>query len=160
MLESEGIGRPSTYASIIQVIQNRKYVEKLNGRFHCSDLGMGVTDKLIEAFPVIMDLSYTRKMEDQLDQVENENLDWSKMLEEFYGPFQEKLAHAYEVMEHAKAVAEPAPYDCPKCGSQTVYRFSRNGRFLTCEKPRTECDYRTSIDREGRQLGAFRSARG
>jgi DNA topoisomerase-1 len=150
MLESEGIGRPSTYASIIQVIQNRKYVEKINGRFHCSDLGMVVTDKLIEAFPGIMDLSYTRAMEDQLDQVENENLDWVKMLQEFYDPFKEKLAHAYEVMEHAKAATEPAPYDCPKCGDKTVYRFSRNGRFLTCIKPRTECDYRTSIDREGK----------
>ncbi|MDX1564443.1 MAG: type I DNA topoisomerase [Phycisphaeraceae bacterium] len=149
-LESEGIGRPSTYASIIQVIQNRKYVEKLNGRFHCTDLGMVVTDKLVEAFPVIMDKSYTRQMEDKLDNVENEHLDWVKMLEEFYGPFQEKLSKAYEVMEHAKAATEPSPYECPKCGGKTVYRFSRNGRFLTCEKPREECDYRTSIDREGK----------
>src|SRR5690606_30692214 len=83
-LESEGIGRPSTYASIIQTIQDRKYVENINRSFFATDLGEVVTDKLIEGFPRLMDLGYTRDMEAQLDKIEEEHLDWIEMLEQFY----------------------------------------------------------------------------
>ncbi|MEM9915114.1 MAG: DNA topoisomerase, partial [Planctomycetota bacterium] len=134
-LEEEGIGRPSTYAAIISTIQDRKYVETLtprDKRLKATDMGMVVTDKLIEAFPTIMDVGYTREMEAHLDEIESENKDWRDTLAEFYDPFKIKLENAHETMTHAKAVSEPAPHICPLCGSATEYRFGRNGRFLSC----------------------------
>ena len=134
-LEEEGIGRPSTYAAIISTIQDRKYVETLtprDKRLKATDMGMVVTDKLIEAFPIIMDVGYTREMEAHLDEIESENKDWRDTLNEFYVPFKEKLDTAHETMTHAKAVSEPAPHICPTCGAATEYRFGRNGRFLSC----------------------------
>lgn len=147
-LEAEGIGRPSTYAQIIQVIQNRKYSEKIQKRFHATDLGKVVTDKLIEAFPDILQVGYTRDMEQKLDDIAEKNADWIKMLEDFYGPFKKDLETAYKDMEHAKAETEPAPHTCPQCGSGTVYRFGRNGRFLSCASY-PDCKYAAPIDREG-----------
>jgi len=127
-LEAEGIGRPSTYAQIIQVIQNRKYVEKISGRFHATDLGEVVTDKLIEGFPGIMDVGYTRWMEDELDAVEEQHRDWVQFLHSFYKTFQDNLAQAHEEMSHAKAETEPSEYECPTCGAACVYRFGQIGR--------------------------------
>jgi len=150
-LESEGIGRPSTYAQIIQVIQSRKYVEKIRNRFHATDLGMVVTDKLVEAFPEIMQVGYTRDMEQQLDDIEEKHADWRRMLSQFYGPFKESLDAAYQGMSHAKAETEPAPYTCPQCGGGTVYRFGRKGRFLSCARY-PECKFGAPIDREGRRV--------
>ncbi len=147
-LESEGIGRPSTYASIIQVVQNRKYVEKLNGRFHSTDLGEVLTDKLIEGFPKIMDVGYTRWMEEELDAVEEQHHDWVEFLHKFYNPFKENLDSAHEAMTHAKAETQPAPYKCGECGADTVYRFGRNGRFLSCSRY-PDCKYAAPVDREG-----------
>lgn len=150
-LESEGIGRPSTYASIIGVIQDRKYVEQLERRFYATDLGEVVTDKLIEAFPSLMDVGYTRDMESQLDKVEDDHLDWIAMLEAFYSPFKASLTRAEAELAHAKAEVMPAPeeYRCQKCGSSLVYRFGKNGRFLSCSTY-PDCDYACPIDREGR----------
>jgi len=150
MLESEGIGRPSTYASIIGVIQDRKYVEQLERRFFATDLGEVVTDKLIEAFPDILNVGYTREMEAELDKVEEDHLDWIEMLQRFYGPFQKDLAAAMETLTHAKAETVPAPeeYACAKCKAPTVYRFGKNGRFLSCSRY-PDCDYASPVDREG-----------
>jgi len=156
-LESEGIGRPSTYASIIQTIQDRSYVEILSRSFHATDLGEVVTDKLVEGFPKLMDLGYTRDMEEELDKIEDEHLDWIDMLERFYGRFSESLERAHEEMMHAKAETRPAPdeYRCEKCGATLVYRFGKNGRFLSCSTY-PECDYACPCDREGRpQLAEF-----
>lgn len=150
-LEAEGIGRPSTYASIIDVIQRRKYIEKISNRFHATDLGEVVTDKLIEAFPTIMEVSYTRDMESELDAIEEQHHDWVKMLKKFYGPFQENLKVAHEEMSHAKAETEPAPYDCQVCGAPTVYRFGKNGRFLSCSRY-PDCKYAAPVDREGKPV--------
>lgn len=151
VLESEGIGRPSTYAAIIQTIQDRKYVELLGRALHATDLGEVVTDKLVEGFPRLMDVGYTREMEGQLDKVEEEHLDWVQMLEAFYARFSESLARAHDSMTHAKAEVRPAPeeYRCEKCGSTLVYRFGKNGRFLSCSRY-PECDYACPCDREGR----------
>lgn len=148
-MESEGIGRPSTYASIISVIQDRKYVEQVERRFHATDLGEVVTDKLTEAFPALIDVGYTRQMEAELDKIEDQAGDWVKMLKDFYGPFSRALEAAHEDMTHAKAEIQPALFKCPKCGSRTCYRFGRNGRFLSCTTY-PECDYSAPIDREGR----------
>ncbi|MEM6458272.1 MAG: DNA topoisomerase [Planctomycetota bacterium] len=134
-LEEEGIGRPSTYAAIISTIQDRKYVEPLtprDKRLRATDMGMVVTDKLIEAFPKIMDVGYTREMEDHLDEIESENKDWRATLHEFYDPFKKKLDRAHETMVHAKAASQPSPHTCPTCGADCEYRFGRNGRFLSC----------------------------
>ncbi len=150
-LESEGIGRPSTYAQIISVIQQRKYVEKIRGRFHCTDLGGVVTDKLTEGFPRVMDIGYTRDMEAELDAVEEKHHDWVEMLRKFYGPFQDNLAKAHELMSHAKAETQPAPYKCPDCGGDTMYRFGKNGRFLSCANY-PECKYASPVDREGKPI--------
>ncbi len=150
-LEEEGIGRPSTYAEIVQKIQARRYVELIDRRFHATDLGEIVTDKLCEAFPRIMDVGYTRQMEEQLDRIEEEHLDWIEMLERFYGPFRENLERALEELQHARAEQTPAPkeYRCEKCGSDLVYRFGRNGRFLSCSRY-PDCDYACPVDRHGR----------
>jgi len=151
MLESEGIGRPSTYASIISVIQDRNYVELNQRRFMATDLGEVVTAKLIEAFPTIMDVGYTRDMETQLDKIEEDHLDWIEMLSRFYGPFSEALEKAHEELSHAKAEIIPAPeeYRCETCGSSLVYRFGKNGRFLSCSRY-PDCTYAVPCDREGR----------
>ncbi|MEO0715864.1 MAG: DNA topoisomerase, partial [Planctomycetota bacterium] len=150
-LESEGIGRPSTYASIIQVVQDRKYVEQINRAFYATDLGEVVTDKLVEAFPRIMDVGYTREMELELDKIEDEHLDWIDMLKRFYDPFREALDEAHENLQHAKAEIVPAPeeYRCEKCGSSLVYRFGKNGRFLSCSTY-PDCNYACPCDREGK----------
>ena len=156
-LESEGIGRPSTYASIIQTIQDRKYVEQIQRAFYSTDLGEVVTDKLIEGFPNLMDLSYTRKLEEDLDKIEDEHLDWIDMLESFYGRFSKSLEKAHEEMTHAKAEIKPAPeeYRCEKCESSLVYRFGKNGRFLSCSTY-PDCNYACPCDREGKpQMAEF-----
>ncbi|MCF8063438.1 MAG: type I DNA topoisomerase [Deltaproteobacteria bacterium] len=155
-LETEGIGRPSTYAAIIQVIQDRKYVEKLQGRFYATDLGEVVTDKLMEAFPEILQVGYTREMEQKLDDIEEKDADWIQMLKEFYGPFQRDLNAAYEGMEHAKAETEPAPHTCPECGGGTVYRFGKNGRFLSCARY-PHCTFAAPIDRDGNPVEPTRT---
>ncbi len=150
-LEEEGIGRPSTYAPIIQTIQDRKYVQQLaprDRRMYATDLGKVVTDKLIEGFPKIMDVAYTRQMEAELDKIEEEHHDWVSMLRQFYGPFKQNLETAHESMVHAKAEMEPAPFKCDKCDASTVYRFGRNGRFLSCSRY-PDCDFAAPVDREG-----------
>ena len=154
-LEEEGIGRPSTYASIIQVVQDRKYVEQLERRFHATDLGMVVTDKLMEAFPRLMDVGYTRQMESELDRVADHEVDWVDMLKDFYGRFSVALETAHENLTHAKAELIPAPYACPDCGRRTCYRFGKNGRFLSCSGY-PDCSFAAPIDREGRPMMAER----
>ena len=151
-LEEEGIGRPSTYAAVIGTIQDRRYVETVtprDKRLRATDLGIVVTDKLVEGFPKIMDVAYTRDMEGRLDQIEEEHTDWVQMLRDFYGPFKTNLERAHESMTHAKAETQPAPYKCEKCGAPTMYRFGKNGRFLSCSTY-PECDYAAPIDREGK----------
>ncbi|MHC5114467.1 MAG: DNA topoisomerase [Planctomycetota bacterium] len=154
-LEAEGIGRPSTYASIIQVIQDRNYVEQIDRRFYATDLGEVVTTKLVDAFPALMDVGYTRTMEAELDKVADQHSDWVAMLNSFYGGFSEALDAAHETMTHAKAEMQPAPYKCPSCGSRTCYRFGKNGRFLSCGAY-PDCDFASPIDRNGRPMLAER----
>lgn len=156
-LESEGIGRPSTYASIISTIQARNYVEQIARAFWATDLGMVVTDKLVEGFPILMDLGYTRDMEGKLDAIEDEHLDWIEMLEGFYGRFSKSLEKAHDEMMHAKAELRPAPeeYRCEKCDSSLVYRFGKNGRFLSCSTY-PDCNWACPCDRKGRpQMAEF-----
>jgi len=148
-LEKEGIGRPSTYAAIISTIQERGYVEQHEKKFHATDLAEVVTDKLSEYFPKVMDIAFTRHMEAQLDRIEEQHIEWLGVLGEFYGPFKENLETAKAEMRHAKAETAPSEYECPQCGRQLVYRFGKNGRFLSCSGY-PECKYASPCDKEGR----------
>jgi DNA topoisomerase-1 len=146
-LERLGIGRPSTYASIIHTIQDREYVEQINRRFHATMLGSIVTDKLLQAFPEIMNVQFTASMELKLDEIEEKHLDWVKLLKDFYGPFHETVDGALEKIEHAGGT--PSPYKCEKCGSPMVYRISKNGFFLSCSNY-PQCDGIKSVDKQGK----------
>jgi len=150
-LEAEGIGRPSTYAAIIQTIQDREYVQQIDRRFHATELGMKVTDKLVKHFPDIFDIRFTARMEDQLDEVEASRADWVGVLKEFYGPFKADLERAAEEMVHAKAETEPSDYTCPACGQAMVYRWSKTGRYLACTGY-PDCRTTFPVDREGKKI--------
>jgi len=150
-LEREGIGRPSTYAAIISTIQDRGYVEQKDKKFFATDLGEIVTVKLDEYFPKIMDIAFTRYMEDQLDKIEEQHLDWLGVLKEFYGPFKLNLDTALAEMKHAKAEVTASEYECPDCGRQLVYRFGRNGRFLSCSTY-PNCKFACPCDKEGKMV--------
>jgi DNA topoisomerase-1 len=146
-MEQLGIGRPSTYASIIQTIQDRQYVEQVDRRFYATMLGSIVTTKLIQAFPDIMDVQFTAGMELKLDQIEEAHLDWIKLLRDFYGPFHNTVDGALEKIEHAGGSA--SPYKCEKCGKPMVYRISKNGFFLSCTGY-PECDGSRPVDSMGK----------
>ena len=145
-LEQLGIGRPSTYASIIQTIQDREYVLQIDRRFHATMLGSIVTDKLMQGFPDIMDVKFTAGMEGQLDEIEESNLDWVKLLHDFYGPFHKEVESALDKLEHAGGT--PSPYTCPKCGKPMLYRISKNGFFLACSDK--ECKTTQPVDQAGK----------
>jgi len=150
-LEKEGIGRPSTYATIISTIQDRRYVEQTDKKFYATDLGQVVTDKLNEYFPTIMDVAFTRFMEEQLDKIAEQHLDWVGVLTDFYGPFKQSLETAQQQMKHAKAEVTPSPYTCPQCGKPLVYRLGKNGRFLSCSVY-PECKFAGPCDRDGKMV--------
>jgi len=152
-LEADGIGRPSTYAGIIQTIQDRGYAEQTDRAFRPTDLGIVVTEKLVKHFPKIFDVRFTAHMEDQLDRVEDAETDWVGVLEEFYGPFSENLSRAADQMVHAKAETQPSEYTCQTCGKPMVYRFSKNGRYLACTGyPACKTTY--PVDKDGKKLEA------
>jgi DNA topoisomerase-1 len=130
-LEREGIGRPSTYAAIISTIQDRGYVKQVRRAFHATELGIVVTDLLVEAFPRIMDVQFTSGMEEKLDKIEEEHTDWVAVLDEFYKLFKENLEKAQTEMESVKG-REVEGEVCPECGEPLVQRWSKYGPFLGC----------------------------
>jgi DNA topoisomerase-1 len=132
MLEEKGIGRPSTYATILSVIQNRDYVEKLQGRFMPTELGMVVNDLLIKSFTDIFDIAYTARMEEELDEVEDGKLAWTGALAEFYEKFKKDLHAAERDMVDLKGEGIPTEVTCEKCGKPMVIRMGRSGQFLAC----------------------------
>jgi len=132
VLEEKGIGRPSTYATILVIIQNREYVEKLQGRFFPTQLGMLVSDMLVKNFSDIFEVAYTARMEEELDEVEEGKLTWTEALEEFYKKFEKDLRVAEREMEDIKGEGIPTDLKCEKCGKPMVIRLGRNGAFLSC----------------------------
>jgi DNA topoisomerase I len=110
-------------------------------------LGMVVTDKLMQAFPEIMDVSFTADMEGKLDKVEDHHQDWVKLLKEFYGPFHTSVEGALEKLDHAGGT--PSPYICEKCGRPMVYRISKSGFFLSCIGY-PECSTTKGVDKQGK----------
>ena len=131
-LEEEGIGRPSTYASIINVIENRGYVEQRERRFYATSLGEAVTGFLKDGFEdQFIEIGYTREIERELDQVAQGTKRWTEVLHEFHDELKPKLETAME-QEHVKGKGEPSPYACPECGRRLEYRLGKSGRFLSC----------------------------
>ncbi len=131
-LEEKGIGRPSTYAAILSTIQDKEYVEKKEGRFFPTELGKIVTELLLGAFPRVMDVQFTARMEEELDEVEEGKINWQSVLGEFYGPFKKSLAAAEAQMRDVKREEKPTDLVCEKCGSPMVIKWGRMGRFLAC----------------------------
>ncbi|HTS24276.1 MAG TPA: type I DNA topoisomerase [Bryobacteraceae bacterium] len=131
-LESDGVGRPSTYASILSTIQEREYVTKEGGRFIPSELGMVVTDLLIESFDDIFEVKYTARMEEELDEIEEGQLDWRAAMAEFYERFEKDLHHAEEHMTDIKRMEKPTDLVCEKCGRPLVVKWGKHGSFLAC----------------------------
>jgi len=131
-MEENGIGRPSTYASILATLQNREYVEKAEGKFVPSELGMMVTDLLVGHFGDIVDVSYTARMEEELDEIEEGRLDYVKALKDFNKQFTRDLKAAASNMENIKTKEEPTDRTCDKCGRPMVIKWGRYGRFVAC----------------------------
>ncbi|MGA2153236.1 MAG: type I DNA topoisomerase [Bryobacteraceae bacterium] len=131
-LESDGVGRPSTYASIISTIQEREYVKKDGGRFTPTELGMVVTDLLLESFDDIFDVTYTARMEEELDEIEEGKIDWRVAMQEFYERFDKDLKHAEEHMTNIKRMEKPTDEICPKCGKPLVIKWGKHGSFIAC----------------------------
>jgi DNA topoisomerase-1 len=134
-LEERGIGRPSTYASIINTIQDREYVQKMggrNGRFVPTEIGTVVTGLLVKNFPYIFDTKYTARLEEELDDIEDGKEKWTDLLNGFYGHFEEELAEAGENMEDIKRMEKPTDQVCDLCGSPLVLKWGKFGSFYAC----------------------------
>ncbi len=131
-LEADGVGRPSTYASILSTIQEREYVKKEGGKFLPTELGMVVTDLLLENFEQIFDVKYTARMEQELDEIEEGKMDWREAMGEFYERFEKELKHAERHMTDIKRMEKPTDLICDKCGKPMVIKWGRHGSFIAC----------------------------
>ncbi|MDK1030523.1 MAG: type I DNA topoisomerase [Planctomycetia bacterium] len=148
-LEGLGIGRPSTYVPIISTIQQRGYVRQEKRRFAATELGELITDKLVKHFPRILDVDFTRHMEQQLDRIESADVDYLTVLREFYGPFSQSLARAQEEMASEKGKKLANNDACPECGSPLVTRWSKAGKFIGCANY-PDCKYKRGTDNSER----------
>ncbi|MCE9626116.1 MAG: type I DNA topoisomerase [Deltaproteobacteria bacterium] len=153
-LEEKGIGRPSTYASILSVIQDKKYAEKREGKFYPTQLGNIVNDLLTAHFPSILNVAFTAKMEEELDEVEEGKRSWTDTLRDFYQPFAETLEKAKVDMKDLKKQEIATDLVCEKCGKPMVVKWGRHGEFLACSGY-PECKTTKEVQREG---GAYKAA--
>ncbi len=131
-LEADGVGRPSTYASILSTIQEREYAKKEGGKFAPTELGLIVVDLLLESFSDLFDVKYTARMEEELDEIEDGKIDWRQAMAEFYERFQKDLVHAEEHMTDIKRMEEPTEFLCDKCGKPMVIKWGKLGKFIAC----------------------------
>ncbi len=144
-LEEKGIGRPSTYATIISTIVEREYVSKDQGRFTPTMLGEKVSNLLVKGFPDIFDIGFTARMEEELDEIEEGKLEWRDAVRDFYGPFVEDLEKAADELQSYKA-GIPTGRKCEKCGQgELLERISRHGFFLGCARY-PECDFTQDLE--------------
>jgi DNA topoisomerase-1 len=145
VLEERGIGRPSTYASIINTIQDREYVTKISGRFYPTEIGMVVCDLLVKNFPYIFDIAYTAKLEEELDEIEEGTEKWTTLLNGFYGYFVEELKDAGVKMEDIKRMEKKTDEKCDLCGSPLVLKWGKFGSFYACsaynKKDKSSCTF-------------------
>jgi DNA topoisomerase-1 len=147
-LEERGIGRPSTYASIINTIQDREYVVKhggSRGRFYPTEIGVVVCDLLVKNFPYIFDTAYTAKLETELDDIEEGTEKWTDLLNAFYGYFEKELKDAGKKMENIKRLEKVTDEKCELCGSPLVLKWGKFGTFFACstynKKDPTSCTF-------------------
>ncbi|MEZ4626535.1 MAG: DNA topoisomerase, partial [Thermomicrobiales bacterium] len=131
-LEEQGIGRPSTYAPTIGTLQARNYVTTEQRKLIPTELGMVVNDLLVEHFPVIFDVGFTSRLEEELDEIATGERAWAPTMHEFYGPFTSTLTAAEQTMERVKLKDEPAGEDCEKCGRPMVIKLGKFGKFMAC----------------------------
>jgi DNA topoisomerase-1 len=131
-LEEKGIGRPSTYAAIISTIQDRKYVEKTEGRLVPTETGRTVNDYLMKGFPELINVDFTSHLEEQLDEVEEGNKPWVTAVRDFYTPFTKELERARTIPGPKDTVEPPTDIPCEKCGKMLEIKWGRNGKFLAC----------------------------
>ncbi len=144
ILEQNGIGRPSTYAPILSTIQEREYVTKDGGNFQPTELGVVVNDLLCQYFPDIVNIEFTARMEDELDEIANEKRDWVGVVQDFYTPFEKSLRHASERIEKIKLADELTEEICPECSKPIVIKTGRYGKFFACSGF-PECKYTKSF---------------
>jgi len=131
-LEERGIGRPSTYSAILSTIQERQYVQKLGGKFIPTEIGLVVTDLLVENFRDIFDVQYTARLEEELDEIEEGKEKWTDALAEFYKRFAKDLKYAEKHMENIKRMEKPTDEKCERCGSPLVIKWGKHGSFYAC----------------------------
>lgn len=152
-LEARGIGRPSTYATILSTIQERKYVEKSDGRFRPTELGIVVNDLLVDRFSDVMDYNFTAKMENNLDKIEEGAHKWYNIVMDFYKPFERDLEEAMKNLGRVKPEETPTDQVCEKCGRTMVIKWGRHGRFMACSGF-PECKNTKPIERQDTGEGA------
>ena len=131
-LEERGIGRPSTYSAILSTIQERQYVQKVGGKFSPTEIGLVVTDLLVENFRDIFDVQYTARLEEELDEIEEGKETWINALAEFYKRFAKDLRYAEKHMENIKRMEKPTEEKCERCGSPLVIKWGKHGSFYAC----------------------------
>jgi DNA topoisomerase-1 len=144
-LEEFGIGRPSTYASIISTLQDREYVEMDKKRFIPTDVGRVVNRFLTNYFTQYVDYDFTARLEDELDAVSRGEEDWIPLLEKFWQPFKDRVDHTHDNVQRADVTQEKIDEQCPKCGSQLAKRLGRNGVFIGCTSY-PDCDYTRNLN--------------
>ncbi|HZV77823.1 MAG TPA: type I DNA topoisomerase [Candidatus Babeliales bacterium] len=131
-LEDNGIGRPSTYSTIVETIQARGYVTQQERRFVPTEIGAAVNDLLVEHFPKIVNLDFTARMESDLDRVADGHENWVGLLRSFYGPFESELEQAEKRLPRLELRDEPTDESCPNCGRPMVIKHGRFGKFISC----------------------------
>jgi DNA topoisomerase-1 len=131
-LEERGIGRPSTYATILSTIQERQYVQKLGGKFVPTEIGLVVTDLLVKNFEDIFDPAYTARLEEELDGIEEGKEKWTDALGDFYKKFAKDLRYAEKHMENIKRMEKPTEEKCERCGAPLVIKWGKHGSFYAC----------------------------
>lgn len=140
ILEKKGIGRPSTYAPTLSTVQERQYLIKEEGKFKPTKLGLVVNDFLVKHFGGIVNIPFTARMEDDLDEIANGRKKWRPVIAEFYQPFAEKLEKVAAKAKRVK-VEEKLKEKCPECGASLVIKFGRYGKFISCSKF-PKCDFK------------------
>jgi len=146
-LEENGIGRPSTYASILSTIREKEYVDLNKGQFVPSELGFIVNDLLIDNFPNVFDIEFTAKMEEDLDRIEAAEVGSLELLNRFYNPFKKELDHATDSMLSMRGVGSPTELSCPQCNSTLHIKIGKNGHYLACSGY-PNCKYTRNYNRD------------
>ncbi|MBN2053789.1 topoisomerase DNA-binding C4 zinc finger domain-containing protein, partial [bacterium] len=131
-LEESGIGRPSTYAAILQIIRNRNYATVEDRRFKPTELGILVVDMLVEGFPTLMSVEFTAQLEEELDEIEDGRLKWIESVASFYASLEQALIKATDALPNIKQQVQETDITCDKCGAGMVIKWGARGKFLAC----------------------------